>query len=95
MLASRLLLFAGWQRGDRVRLFPGRAFKIHGMPPGLWLMVTATLTNIVCIILLVRLYRREDLRYWVIFRFQRGNRQIRSTGGCRFGSAQFSSSDGS
>ena len=70
MLASRLLLFAGWQ-GVIAFVYSLLGVQNSWDASAAWWTVTATLTNIVCIILLVRLYRREDLRYWDIFRFQR------------------------
>jgi hypothetical protein len=36
-----------------------------------WWPFTVTLTNIVCLALLILLYRQEDRNYWDIFRFER------------------------
>lgn len=38
-----------------------------------WWPVTVTLANLVCLALLIRLYRREGRRFWDIFHFDRKN----------------------
>jgi len=37
-----------------------------------WWPLTATLANVVCIVILVRLYRKDGQSYWSLFHFNRG-----------------------
>jgi hypothetical protein len=69
MLVSRTLLFAGWQV-----IIAAFIAILGGASPwekaAAWWPATATLTNAVCIALLVVLFRREGKRFWDIFRFE-------------------------
>lgn len=75
MLVSRPILFVTWQAV--IALF----YLIFGSSTPweastAWWTVTATLTNLVCIFLLVRLYRIEGLQYLDLFRFNRENIKV-------------------
>jgi len=70
MLVIRSLLFLAWQALIALIYFligSSQAWEASAA----WWTVTAMLTNLVCIWLLVRLFRDEGLRYWDLFRFQR------------------------
>ena len=70
MLVARTVLFAAWQ-GVIALLY----FLLGSSTPWeastAWWTVTAALTNLVCIYLLIKLFKMEGLRYRDLFRFQR------------------------
>jgi hypothetical protein len=71
MLIARTLLFLAFQ------IIIGAAFlAARSTAPwqasATWWPVAATLTNLTCILLLIRLFRDEGKRYWDLFRFDRG-----------------------
>jgi hypothetical protein len=70
MLPARLVLFAFLQMILAIVLVLRRVSGAW-MASAAWWPVTAVLANLICIGLLVALYRQEGLRYWDIFRIQR------------------------
>ena len=70
MLVARTLLFLAWQGVIALLYFLSSSTAAWDASTAWW-TVTATLTNLVCIYLLVRLFRIEGLRYRDLFRFQR------------------------
>jgi membrane protease YdiL (CAAX protease family) len=70
MLFARIVLFAAWQ-GVIALLYLLTGSTAAWDASAAWWMVTATLTNLVCIFLLIRLFKMEGLRYRDLFRFQR------------------------
>jgi hypothetical protein len=70
MLIVRTTLFAAWQVVIALLyLLSGSSAPWEASTA--WWTVTATLTNLVCIFLLIRLFDAEGLRYRELFRFQR------------------------
>lgn len=70
MLPARLVLFAFWQLVFALLLvLLGTADT--WVAAAAWWPVTAVLANLVCIWLLVSLYRQEGTRFWDVFRIQR------------------------
>ena len=70
MLVSRSIMFLGFQA-----LF-ALAFRIGGSADAwkvseAWWTIAVILTNLVCLVLLVRFYRQEGLNFWGVFRIQR------------------------
>ncbi len=70
MLFSRITLFAGWQAIIAL-IFYLRGSNSAWTASIAWWPISATLTNLICIGLLIWLNKREGLRYWDIFRFRR------------------------
>ena len=70
MLVARIVLFAAWQ-GVIALLYVLSGSTAAWEASAAWWTVTATLTNLVCIYLLVKLFKMEGLRYRDLFRFQR------------------------
>lgn len=70
MLVARTLLFLTWQGVIALLYFLSGSTAAWEASTAWW-TVTATLTNLVCIYLLVRLFRMEGLSYRDLFRFQR------------------------
>lgn len=70
MLAARTFLFAFWQGAIAV-LYLLAGSSTPWAASTAWWTVTATLTNLVCIILLIWLFKMEGLRYRDLFRFKR------------------------
>jgi membrane protease YdiL (CAAX protease family) len=84
MLFSRIVLFAAWQALIAI------AYHLSGQAnawtrSAAWWPVTATLTNVVCIFLLIRLHKQEGLNYWDLFRF--GRDTVKSDAPVAFGLA--------
>jgi hypothetical protein len=71
MLLARTFLFGAWQAAIAAACFLLGAAQPWESSTAWW-TVTATLTNLVCIYLLVRLFKTEGLRYCDLFRFQPG-----------------------
>jgi hypothetical protein len=70
MLPIRAILFAFWQVVIAlVLLVAGSANAWEASIA--WWPITAVLANLVCLLLLPRLYRREGLRFWHVFRVRR------------------------
>lgn len=70
MLPARTLLFAFWQLAIAIILvFMGSAGAARASAA--WWPLTASLAGLVCLWLLIVLYRQEGARYWDIFRIQR------------------------
>lgn len=70
MLPARTLLFAFWQLAIAIILvFMGSADAARASAA--WWPLTASLAGLVCLWLLIVLYRQEGARYWDIFRIQR------------------------
>ena len=70
MLVIRSLLFLGFQA------LIALVFWIFGSPNSwtaseAWWPFSIILTNLVCLVLLIRCYRQEGLRFWDIFRIER------------------------
>jgi hypothetical protein len=75
MLVSRILLFAAWQAviAGIITLLGGDA---SWEASAAWWPVTATLTNIVSIALLVILFNQEGKRYRELFRFEQATWKV-------------------
>ena len=71
MLGARALLFLVWQ-GVIALLYFLSGSSAPWDASTAWWTVTATLTNLVCIFLLIKLFKMEGLRYRDLFRFNRG-----------------------
>jgi hypothetical protein len=69
MLGARTFLFFAWQAVIALSYLLFGAVSPWDASTAWW-TVTATLTNLVCIFLLVRLFNAEGLRYRDLFRFQ-------------------------
>jgi hypothetical protein len=70
MLFSRIILFAG------IQALLALGFYLTGSADAwdasaAWWPLTVTLTNLICVALLVRIFRLEGRRYWDIFLIQR------------------------
>ena len=70
MLMARTILFAAWQ-GIIALLYFIFGSAMPWQASTAWWTVTATLTNLVCIYLLIKLFRMENLRYRDLFQFNR------------------------
>ena len=70
MLGARTLVFFVWQGVIALLYFLSGSTTAWDASTAWW-TVTATLTNLVCIFLLIRLFNAEGLRYRELFRFQR------------------------
>jgi hypothetical protein len=71
LLPARLLLFALFQALIALGFMLGGSLSAWERSAAWW-PFTVTLTNVVCLLLLTRLYRHEGNNYWQIFRFERG-----------------------
>lgn len=70
MLAVRIVLFVGLQACFALGFF--LTGSEHAWESGAnWWPLCVTITNLICIALLVRLFRAEGQRFWDIFRFDR------------------------
>ncbi len=70
MLPARLVLFAFWQMVfAMVLVLLGSSHA--WVAAAAWWPVTAVLANLVCIWLLIVLYKQEGARFWDVFRLQR------------------------
>jgi hypothetical protein len=70
MLPIRPVLFAFWQVVIALVLLVAGSSDAWEASIAWW-PITAVLANIVCLLLLPRLYRREGLRFWAVFRVRR------------------------
>jgi hypothetical protein len=70
MLFSRFILFAGFQALLAVGFFLAGSENAWDASAAWW-PFTVTLTNLICVVLLIRLFRAEGKRYWDIFRIER------------------------
>lgn len=70
MLPARTTLFAAWQAVIALLYFLSGSSSPWEASTAWW-TVTATLTNLVCIYLLIKLFRMEGLRYRDLFHFHR------------------------
>lgn len=70
MLMARTILFAAWQ-GVIALLYFIFGSATPWQASTAWWTVTATLTNLVCIYLLIKLFKMENLRYRDLFKFNR------------------------
>lgn len=70
MLPARTLLFATWQVVFALAFLLSGSSAAWGASAAWW-PFAITLTNIICVVALIYLYRREGQRYWDLFRFQR------------------------
>jgi membrane protease YdiL (CAAX protease family) len=72
MLFSRLFLFVGIQALIALGFF--LAGSTHAWEASAnWWPISVTLSNLICVVLLIQLFRAEGKRYWDIFRIQRKN----------------------
>lgn len=72
MLFSRLALFAGIQTIIALGFF--LAGSTHAWESSAnWWPISVTLANLMCVVLMIRLFRSEGKRYWDLFQIQRKN----------------------
>jgi hypothetical protein len=70
MLFSRIILFAGIQAILAFVLYLAGSTNAWDTAAAWW-PLTVTITNLICVALLIRLFRAEGKRYWDIFRIER------------------------
>jgi hypothetical protein len=70
MLFSRISLFIGIQATFALGFLLAGSSNAWESSANWWPFVV-TITNIICVALLVRLYRQEDKRFWDVFRIQK------------------------
>ena len=70
MLFSRFILFAGIQALLAFAIYLAGSENAWGASAAWW-PLTVTITNLICVALLIRLFRAEGKSYWDIFRIER------------------------
>jgi hypothetical protein len=70
MLFFRIILFAGIQAILAFALYLSGSTNAWDASAAWW-PLTVTLTNLICVALLIRIFRAEGKRYWDIFRIER------------------------
>jgi membrane protease YdiL (CAAX protease family) len=70
MLFSRIILFASIQALLALGFFIAGSANAWDTSAAWW-PLTVTLTNLICVMLLIRLFRAEDKGYWNIFHIER------------------------